>query len=308
MQDNLLAAATAFAQAHPAHADGGAAMITPTPVPGLLIVRATTPGAIDHSILRPLVAIVLQGRKVVARGTERAAMQPGMSMLVTADIPTVSQIVEASRETPYCSIVLDLDPAVIASLTAALDDAAPVDGRDLRAAPTGAELADTALRLLRLLDRPGPLSVLGAQLVREMHYWLLVGEHGGAVRRLGQPDGAHARIGRAVERLRADFDRTLRVGDLAAVAGMSPSAFHRHFRAVTSLTPIQFQKQLRLIEARRRMLADGERASSVAFSVGYESLQQFTREYGRMFGAPPARDIATLRGDGVPAAAEGAAA
>jgi AraC-like DNA-binding protein len=132
--------------------------------------------------------------------------------------------------------------------------------------------------------------------MREMHYWLLAGCHGSAIRRLGWPDGHVQRVARAVAVLRAEFARPLPVERLAAVAGMSLSSFHQHFRTVTSLSPLQFQKQLRLIEARRMMLSEGATASSAAFAVGYESVPQFTREYGRMFGLPPLRDMKAARG------------
>jgi AraC-like DNA-binding protein len=132
-------------------------------------------------------------------------------------------------------------------------------------------------------------------IVRELHYWLLTGRHGRAVSGLACPDGIAERIARAVAVLRNRFDGPLRLGHLAAVAGMSPSTFHHHFRAVTSLSPLQFQKQLRLIEARRRMLSDRLPVSRAAFEVGYESVSQFTREYGRMFGLPPGRDMGSSR-------------
>ena len=130
---------------------------------------------------------------------------------------------------------------------------------------------------------------------RELHYWLLAGRHGRAVRGLTCPGGAARRIARAVAVLRGEFDRPIRVDRLAAEAGMSPSSFHHHFRAVTSLSPMQFQKQLRLIEARRRIVGDGITASRAALEVGYESVTQFTREYGRMFGIPPMRDASESR-------------
>jgi transcriptional regulator GlxA family with amidase domain len=132
-------------------------------------------------------------------------------------------------------------------------------------------------------------------LLRELHYWLLAGRHGAAIRRLGWPDGHAPRVAKAVAVLRADFAQTLPVERLAAVAGMSASSFHQHFRSHTSLSPLQFQKQLRLIEARRLMLSDGMGASSAAFAVGYESVSQFTREYGRLFGLPPVRHTEAAR-------------
>jgi AraC-like DNA-binding protein len=150
---------------------------------------------------------------------------------------------------------------------------------------------------MRLVDHPAPLRVLQAQLVREMHYWLMAGRHGAAIRRLGAADGHLRRVARAVALLRAEFARPLPVERLAAEAGMSPSSFHQHFRAATSLSPRQFQKRLRLIEARRLMLAEGIGASGAAYAVGYESVPQFTRDYGRLFGSPPVRDMRAARGE-----------
>ena len=145
-------------------------------------------------------------------------------------------------------------------------------------------------------DRPDALPVLQAQRVRELHYWLLAGRHGQAICQLGWPEGHVPRIARAVKRLRRDFSQPLPVDALADEAGMSASAFHRHFKAITSLSPLQFQKHLRLIEARRLMQSQGMAASSAAYAVGYASVPQFTREYGRMFGAPPAADARAAAG------------
>ena len=164
----------------------------------------------------------------------------------------------------------------------------------VRVEPTEAEVSDAALRMMRLLNRPTTEPVLHALLVRELHYWLLAGRHGVAIRRLGWPGGHAQRVARAVAMLRAEFAQPLPVERLAAVAGMSPSSFHRHFLSVTSLSPLQFQKQLRLIEA-RRLMSEGASASRAAFAVGYESVPQFTREYGRMFGLSPVRDAEAAR-------------
>jgi len=275
---------------HHADRDG----IAPTPIAGLVAIRASERSALSYQIARPLACLVLQGSKQVAMGGQSLTFGAGDSLLIMADVPTVSQITQASSATPYCSLVLDLDPAIIADLStemAALEEAA---GAPVRSAPTDAHLADTALRLMQLLERPAALPVLQAALVREFHYWLLAGRHGAAVRRLGLPDSHVRRVARAVALLRTDYARRLPVERLAALAGMSLSSFHQHFRAVTSLTPLQFQKQLRLIEARRLMLADGVNASTAAHAVGYESVQQFTREYGRMFGLPPVRDVSAV--------------
>jgi AraC-like DNA-binding protein len=276
-----------------AHADP--AGIARTLLPGLVTVRATEPSDLQCQIARPLVCLVVQGTKQVAMGKDTFTLNAGDSLLITADVPTTSQITGASAAAPYLSLALDLDPAMIADLLLEMKAVPGSVGAPVFSEPTEVEVADAALRLMRLLERPTSVPVLGAQLVREMHYWLLVGRHGPAIRRLGWPDGQVQRVARAVAVLRAEFAQPLPVERLAALAGMSLSSFHQHFRAVTSLSPLQFQKQLRLIEARRLMLAEGMSASSAAFAVGYESVSQFTREYGRMFGLPPVRETETAR-------------
>ena len=276
-----------------AHADPDG--VASTPIPGLVTIHAKRPSGLVYAINQPLVCLVLQGEKHVTFGQDSVHLRPGDSMLITADIPTVSQITEARADKPYLSLVMNLDLTVIAELMVEMKDSAPTGGSPVHAAATDDEVATTALRLMRLLDRPEAVPILHGPLARELHYWLLSGVHGNAIRRLGWPDGHARRIARAVTLIRDEFARSIPVKRLADVAGMSPSSFHEHFRAATSLTPLQFQKQLRLIEARRLMVTEGESASNAAFDVGYESVSQFTREYGRMFGAPPVRDAANLR-------------
>jgi AraC-like DNA-binding protein len=290
MADDLLNAVRGYAETHT-----GTSGLAQTPIPGLSTVRATAPSGLVHDISRPLICLVLQGRKHVTMGTHAFSFGGGDSLLIMADVPTVSQITRASIAAPYLSLVLELDPAVITDLSAQMKAVSAADHAPVRVDPTDAEVADAALRLMRLLDRPASVPVLQTQIVREMHYWLLVGRHGAAIRRLGWPDGHVQRVARAVAVLRAEFARPLPVERLAGIAGMSPSSFHQHFRAVTSLSPLQFQKHLRLIEARRLMMSDGMSASSAAFAVGYESVPQFTREYGRMFGMPPVKDVRAAR-------------
>jgi len=285
MSDALRDAIRRYTEVH-ADRDG----IARAPIPGMNAVRTTAVGGLQYGIQRPLICLVVQGTKQVTMGSRTLSFKAGDSMLITADVPTVSQITRASRVAPYLSFVLDLDPAVIADLSIEMK-VAPVDsGAALRLQPTDEEVADTALRMIRLLDRPASVPVLQAQLVREMHYWLLAGRHGPAIRHLGFPDSHARRIARAVEVIRSEYAATIPVERLASVAGMSPSTFHHHFRAVTSLSPLQFQKQFRLIEARRLMLAEGSSASNAAYAVGYESVPQFTREYRRLFGLPPVRE------------------
>lgn len=293
MTDTLLDTVRRYAETY-----SDPAGVARTPIPGLTTVRFTSPSGLDYAISRPLVALVVQGAKRVRMGSETIALGSGDSLLITADVPTVSQITKASIGEPYLSLILDLDPALIADLALEMKLASVADGAAVRSEPTDGEVSDAALRLMHLLERPASIPVLNAQLLREMHYWLLAGRHGPAIRRLGWPDGHMQRVARAVAVLRAEFTQPLPVERLAAVAGMSPSSFHQHFRKATSLSPLQFQKQLRLIEARRLMLSEGFSASNAAFSVGYESVQQFTREYGRMFGLSPVRETGAARNPG----------
>ncbi|MBL8653054.1 MAG: AraC family transcriptional regulator [Alphaproteobacteria bacterium] len=279
-----------------AEAHAGVDGVSPTPIPGLTTVRATAPSGLVHAIPRPLACLVVQGAKRVTMGDRDFDFSAGDTLLITADVPTVSQITRASRAAPYYSLVVELDAALIADLVTQMGGGKPDAAAPLRVDSSDRETADAALRLLRLLDRPQAVPMLHGALLREFHYWLLAGKLGPAIRRLGWPDGQAARVARAVALLRRDFAKPLRVDDLADVAGMSASSFHQHFRAVTSLSPLQFQKRLRLIEARRLMQAEGASAGNAAFAVGYESVHQFTREYGRMFGLPPVRDAKAARG------------
>jgi AraC-like DNA-binding protein len=289
MNTMLLDAARRHANAH--CRDG----VAPTSIPGLTVLRETTPTALHYAIMKPLVAIVLQGEKRVTLGSSTFDFGAGESLLITTVVPTVSQVTRASAGAPYLSLVIDLDPVVIEALVTEMGSAPFSAGQPVRVDATEDEVMDAALRLMRLLDRPAALQVLQDQLLRELHFWLLSGRHGGAIRALGVADSYAQRIARAVSLIRSEFANTLRVESLAEVAGMSISAFHEHFRGVTALTPLQFQKQVRLIEARRMLVAEGEMISNAAYAVGYESVQQFTREYGRMFGMPPARDVRATR-------------
>jgi len=289
MKGELLERAGRYADSH---ADCGLAA---TPIEGLVILRETAPTMLQFAVSKPLVALVLQGGKRVMMGSRTFDFGAGDSLLITTDVPTVSQITMASRALPYYSLVLELDPSVIAGLVDQIGPAPFEADLPVRVDPTATEVADAACRLVRLFDRPDAVAVLGPQLVRELHFWLLSGRHGGAIRALGVADSHAQRIGRAVAMLRQHYAKPMRIEALAHAAGMSLSAFHVHFRGITSLSPLQFQKQLRLIEARRRMLALGDAISDAAYAVGYESVPQFTREYSRMFGQPPARDVRRAR-------------
>lgn len=290
MKTPLLDTGLYYAERHADHSG-----IAATPVSGLSLIRSVRPSEIQYAISRPLVALVLQGGKRVRMGSEVFDFGAGDSLIISADVPTASRITDASVGQPYCSFVLELDPAILTELAVDMKALPDAYSSPIRVEPTDEEVADAALRIMKLLARPGSLPILGPQMMREIHYWLLAGRHGPAIRRLGWPNGQAQKIGRAVAILRRDFAQPLRVEALADAAGMSPSSFHQHFKSITSLSPLQFQKQLRLIEARRLMLAQECSPGVAAVSVGYESVTQFTREYARMFGLPPVRETRAAR-------------
>lgn len=263
-----------------------AALGVVTPVRGLYLVRRTSPSELEHTVVQPLVCLVLQGCKRVSLGSGTSSYAAGDTMVVTGNVPTVSRISKASVADPYLALAFDLDLSVITDLV--------MNAPEVHSRPSGQdtreELRDALRRLVLLLDRPESLAVLKDGLVREIHHWLLLGRQGLAVRNLGSPDSHARRIARAVAILRANYAKSVQIERLAEAAGMSRSGFHQHFRAITSLTPLQFQKQLRLIEARRLIVSSGKILSQVAFDLGYESTSQFSREYTRMYGQPPTRD------------------
>lgn len=282
---------------HFVDAHGDANGLASTPIQGVNMMRAYAPTGIMRSIYKPLICLILQGAKQVTVGSDTYNFAAGQSAIVSADVPVVSRITQASRAEPYLAVAVDLDMSLLLDLSAQMGDpnGASVATPAVLMDDTDAAATDCAVRLVKLLERPEAIPTLRPLIVRELYYWLLTGRHGRVVCGLACQDGIAQRVARAVAVLRSQFECSLRVEHLAAVAGMSPSTFHYHFRVITSLSPLQFQKQLRLIEARRRMLSDGLPVSRAAFEVGYESVSQFTREYGRMFGLPPGRDMSVSR-------------
>jgi AraC-like DNA-binding protein len=247
-----------------------------------------------HSIYKPLVCLVLQGAKQMTIGPAQRVFHAGQSVVVTLDMPVTGRVIEASASDPYLAVAIELDMAMVHEL--AVELGRPAASNTRQASPlfeldTDQAALDCAVRLMRLLDTPEAISALRAAIIKELHYWLLAGRHGEAIRRLALPDGQAKRLGSAIRLLRTEFRQTLALERLAAAAGMSASTFGRRFKAMTSLTPLQFQKRLRLVEARRLMRADGFSATNAALEVGYESVAHFTREYSRLFGAPPRRDV-----------------
>jgi len=279
------------------HANGDGLALTP--VPGLRMMCVEAPAGELQSVYRPLVCLVLEGAKRLTVGREERVVTAGRSVIVSADMPVVGRIVQASRSEPYLAVAVELEMAVLRELAAQLGATRPQRPSELRTLfteDTTASTLDCATRLMRLLDRPDATPLLRPGIVRELHYWLLSGPHGADLRALADPDCHSNRLAAAVAILRSDYRSRVPVERLASAAAMSLSAFHKHFKHMTSLTPGQYQKRLRLIEARRLMLDEGFSASNAAFEVGYESVSQFTREYGRLFRAPPKRDVLRMRG------------
>lgn len=291
--DSLKQAVRTYAASH-ANSDG----LAVTPVPGLRMMCVESPRGDLHSIYRPLLCLVLQGAKRMAVGREERIFSAGQSVIVSADMPVVGRIVHASPSEPYLAVAVELEMSILREVAAQLGNVRaprPSAVRTLFANDTEAAVLDCATRLMRLLDHPEATPFLRTGIVRELHYWLLSGRHGGDLRALADPSSHATRLGAAIGILRAEYRSRISVERLADAAAMSLTAFHKHFKQLTSLTPGQYRKRLRLIEARRLMLDQGLSASSAAFEVGYESVSQFTREYRRMFQAPPKRDALRIR-------------
>lgn len=268
------------------------------PLPELYLSRSSVPLKPLHSVLKPSVCVIAQGSKEVLLGESRYQYDPSHYLLATVELPRVSQVLEASKERPYLSLRLELDPTIVSSVMIEAGQESPPRHADVRAIAVSlldANLLDAFVRLIRLLDSPGEAPVLLPLIMREIIYRLLMGEQGGRLRHLVLQGGYTPSIARAVERLRQDFDRPLHIEELARELGMSVSGFHHHFKAVTALSPLQFQKQLRLSEARRLMLSEDLDAARAAYRVGYRDASHFNREYKSLFGVPPMRDVQRLR-------------
>jgi AraC-like DNA-binding protein len=271
-----------------------------TAIDGMAIMRSDNPKPPSHLIFRPSMCIVAQGAKWATFGGDRLEYRAGQALVIGVDTPSVGQVIEASPGEPCLVLAFELDLELMRSVADALDapprpSGAP--GRGVFVTDFAGPLADCALRLVRLLDTPKAIPALYPGIMREICYWLLTGPHGGDIARMALANSPSRPVLDALHTLRNGFREAMRVEDLAAVARLSPSAFHRQFKALTAMTPLQYQKQLRLLEARRLMMTRAVKVEAAAFAVGYESASQFSREYARMFGAPPKRDVNALRPD-----------
>jgi len=268
-----------------------------TVVPGLTLLRSDGEKRTNHHICKPALCIVVQGAKWTMFGETRFDYQAGQAMVVSVEIPAFSTIVEASPSEPYLGVIIEFDLALMREVMDSVETLPKASdaGRSVFVTDFDGPLADCALRMVRLLETPQAISLLYPAIMREICYWLLTGPHGAEVMSMTVAKSHTGSVLSAIHFLRDRFAEPIRVEELAAIAQMSPSAFHRQFKIITSITPLQYQKQLRLLEARRIMVVDEANVETAAFEVGYESSTQFSREYSRMFGMPPRRDILTLR-------------
>jgi AraC-like DNA-binding protein len=270
--------------------DTGRAQILPRL--SLFVARSVT--CPTSTVYQPMMCLVLQGAKQVMIGDRLLRYDPASYFIASLELPVSGQVVEANADSPYVCASLALDRDMIASLVADLP--AQPDGQiaGFGVSPVTPQLLDPWSRLLALLEAPEDAPVLAPMLEREILYRLLHGPQGGVLRQIAQDDSRLSQIRQAITWIRAHFDEPIRVEALAEIAGMSPASFHRHFKAATAISPLQYQKVLRLQEARRLMVVNAD-TTRTAYSVGYESASQFSREYARMFGAPPSRDAIRLR-------------
>lgn len=268
------------------------------PLPGIHLHRVSAPKGPMHGVLNPAFCVIAQGSKEVFLGDTRFQYDPDHYLLVTVGLPITSQVIEASLERPYLSLRLDLDLSQLGSVVVAAEQDVPPSRGDARAMAVSTldgSLLDAVVRLVRLTDSPSEARFLAPLITREILYRLLLGEQGDLLRRIAVEGGHTKLVVKAIEKLRDEYDQPLRIDDLARASGMSVSGFHHHFKAVTGMSPLQYQKRQRLQEARRLMLGEHLDAATTAFRVGYEDAAHFNREYKRLFGAPPMRDVERLR-------------
>ena len=267
-------------------------------LPGFFLARLSKPAQSVQAVYRPAFCLVAQGGKKVLLGEEVFRYDPGHYLIFTVDLPVVFQVEEASKDRPYFGLRLDLDPSLVASVMMESGVEAKKGDASVKAidvSPIDAGMLDAVVRLVRLLDAPDERKFLAPLTIREIVYRLLAGGQGARLGHLLASAGDTRRITRAIGHLREHFDEPLQIDDIARELGMSVSGFHHHFKSVTAMSPLQFQKQIRLQEARRLMLGEDLNAASAAVRVGYEDPAYFSREYKKQFGAPPQRDIARLR-------------
>lgn len=280
------------------HTDGKGNGIHATAIAQLEFMRESTAPTALRAVYEPTLCIILQGKKETLLGKETYHYGAAQYIVVTVDLPLSGNIVEATADQPYLCFKLSLDATQLWDIIDQLQrspDKKESSVRGLFVSDANARLIECATRLTRLLDTPEDIPFLAPMMIRELYYRLLMSDQNEAVWQIATSGSHMQRIAEVIKQIKAEFTKSLSMDDLAKQARMSSASFHRHFKAVTSMSPLQYQKQLRLLEARRLMLAENADATHAAYQVGYESPSQFSREYSRMFGAPPMKDIEHLR-------------
>jgi AraC-like DNA-binding protein len=267
-----------------------------TPVKCLSLFRADQPTLPIPSVYEASLCLITQGAKRVSIGDTSLVYDVSHYLVVSVDLPLTGHIIEASSDEPYLCCKIDLDLRALADLIIAHGGAVrPGPSPVLAVYPSDPDLVDAACRLVKLIEQPRSVATLAPLIEREILYRLLTGPHGPTLRNLAAADSHLNQVSRAIAEIRGNFRDQLRIREIAAAAGMSDSSLHAHFKTVTRMTPLEYQKQLRLQEARRLMLTEGASASTAGFAVGYDSPSQFSREYRRLFGAPPRQDVERLQ-------------
>jgi AraC-like DNA-binding protein len=293
MPDFLINAVTTYIDAH-----GGGDGLFATPIDGVSFMRSTRATMPHHMLYKPALCLVIQGGKSIMLGDDVFNYRAMQALVVSVELPAFGRVTEASVDAPYLGITIEFDVAVMREVMNQLDTPPkPRGDAGLSVFVSNVEgpLGESVLRLVRLLATPDAISVLTRSAMRELCFWLLTGPHGAEVCKIAIPDSHTRRVANAIHVLRDHFARAIRVEELARAAQMSLSSFHQHFKILTSMTPLQYQKQLRLLEARRLMTNEAVNVETAAYRVGYVSPSQFSREYSRMFGTPPKRDVASLK-------------
>lgn len=269
---------------------------TETGIPRVAMVQGKIPEHMLAAVYDPMINLILQGSKTITVGDRTLRYDPATYFVMSIDLPAVGAVHAAATGEPYLAVSLTLDPTVLATLLADLPKPMGRYESDpgFSVAAVTPELMDAWVRMLRLMGNPDAVAALAPVYEREILFRVLQGPHGWMLREIAAPDTAMARVNLAIQWIRRDFAEPIRVETLAQKAAMSVSAFHRHFKAVTTLSPLQYQKRVRLLQARMLMVASAKSVTAAAFEVGYESATQFTRDYARVFGLPPARDAARI--------------
>ena len=294
MLDTLLQAVMHFAEAQV----GGSPFTTV--IEELTILQVDHRKKPSYRVFKPALCLTVQGAKWTMFGNRRFEYRAGQALVVNVELPAFSQVTEAGPSQPYLAVVLEFNLALMQDVLENLETPPKADGdvgRGVFVTDIEGPIADCMLRLIRLLGTPQAIPTIYPLIVRELYYWLLTGPHGSQVAKLTLASSHAQHVLSAVHTLRERFAEPVRIEELAATAHLSPSAFHRQFKALTAMTPLQYQKQLRLLEARRLMMSNDMNAELTAYTVGYESPSQFSREYARMFGSAPHRDVAALRAE-----------